>query len=167
MKTEIINIKTPLNHKELLTRLNTITVTDFSKIIESPLAIYYGDLSPNAFHLKHVRYIPMSIAPSLEGEIIHAINGEIVKIKIDIQSHYRLIRKMCFTTLLPIGTIILLVSLLLLGDTKFQLHGFIFAALFIVGALVYVSTIKYVLIRIKKRDLKEFISNIDGHIMDI
>ena len=167
MKTEIIKIKTPLNHKELLARLKAITVPDYSKIIDSPLAIYYGDITTNSFHLKHVRYIPMSIAPSLEGEIIHTFHEEIVKIKIDIQSHYRLIRKMCFTTLLPMGAIILLVSFLFLGGTKFQLHGYIFATMFIVGALVYVSIIKYVLIRTKKRDLTEFMSYIDGHKMVI
>lgn len=167
MKSEIINIKTPLNHEELLTKLNSITVTDFSKSIEFPHAIYYGSLTPNSFHLKHVRYTPMSIAPSLEGEIISAMNEEIVKITIDIQSDYVLTRKMCFTTLFPIGTLVLLFSLLFLGDTKFQLHGFIFASFFIVGALTYVSTIRYVLIRAKKRELKEFMSNINGHIVDI
>ena len=166
MKTEIVNIKTSLKQDELWTKLRSITVTDFSKINELPLAIYYGSLTPNSFDLKSVRYTPMSAAPSIEGEILNSDNDVNVKLKMDIQSNYRLIRKMCFATLLPIGIVILLLSLLFLGGTKFQLHGIIFSSFFILGALVYVSIIRFVLINTKKREQKEFIATIDGHVIN-
>lgn len=166
MKTEIINIKTSLKYDELLTKLQSITVTDFSKFNESPLASYYGEITPNSFDLKNIRYSPMSSAPNIEGEIVTNASEVNVKINIDIKSHYQLIRKMYLTTLLPIGIVILLLSLLVLGGTKYQIHGIIFSSFFIIGAFLFVSIIKYVLISSKKREITEFINSIDGQIIE-
>lgn len=165
MNSKIITIETPLTPKELTDKLRSMTITDFSQIHDSPHADYYGEISSYTFNIMNAHYGPMSSAPAIQGEIQEGVNKTIVKIKMDIQSHYKMTRNMYYTTLLPIGVIVLLLSFLVLGGTEYQLHGFIFSGSFIACAVLVAMLTKSSLISTKNRELKNFSSKISGKII--
>lgn len=165
MKTETITIKTSLAPELLMKTLSAITITDIAKLNRSPHAVYYGELKENTFDIKNVRYGPMSSAPNIQGEIQEGEISTIVKVRIDINSHYKILRAMYYSTLIPIGIIILLLSILVLGGTGIQLQGYLFSCSFIVCAFIFVAIMKSSLINMKKKELKEFVSRVNGHIV--
>ena len=165
MNSDTITIETPLAPGALVSKLNGLTITDISRLRNSPLAAYYGEISSYAFDIKNVRYGPMSSAPNIQGEIQGGINRTIVKVKIDIKSHYKIIRGMYYSTLIPIGIIVMLLSALVLGGTEYQLQGFLFSSTFIVCGFLFVAIMKSSLVNMKKKELKEFAARIDGRII--
>ncbi len=165
MNSKTITIETPLAPDELVSRMRAMTVTDFAKFHDSPLAVYYGEITSHAFDIKNVRYSPMSSAPNIQGEIQEGVNNTMIKVKIDIKEIYQITRSMYYSTLLPIGIIVLLLSILVLGGTEYQLQGFLFSGFFIACPFLFVAIIKAILISIKKKELKEFTSRINGHIV--
>lgn len=165
MNSKTITIDIPLTSKEVVDRLSSMTITDFASFHNSPNALYYGEIKSETFNIKNVQYGPMSSAPNIEGEIVENGNHSLVKINLDIESHYNLIRSMYFRTLIPIGLIIMLLSVLLLGGTEFQLQGIIFSSVFVVCAFLYAAIMKTSLIRMKKKEIKQFAAKVNGHII--
>lgn len=168
MKTNIITIETKLSPEQLIDRLHNITITDLSQIYQSPGASYYGQVSSYTFDLMNVNYGPMSSIPPIQGEIkgISPDNHQtIVKVKMDIQSHYKLSRRMYFSTLLPIGVVVMLLSFLVLGGTQYQVHGFIFSVSFIACAILAALLTKSSLINTRHREVKNFAHQIEGKII--
>lgn len=165
MNTKITTIETPLTPKELTEKLQSMTVTDFSQLHHPTPAAYYGEITAYTFNIMNVRYGPMSSFPPIKGEIKEGVNKTIVNIKMDIQEHYKMSRTMYYTTLLPIGLIVMLLSFLVLGGTEYQLQGFIFSGSFIACAILVVLLTKSSLISTKKRELNNFASKINGKII--
>jgi len=165
MNSKIIAIQTPLTPKELTEKLRAITITDFAKIQNSPLAVYYGEVTSYSFSIMNVHYGPMSSFPPIQGEIEEGADNTTVKVKMDIQEHYKIARNMYYSTLIPIGIIVMLLSFLVLGGTEYQLHGFLFSSSFIVCAFLVVALTKSSLVSTKKRELKNFASRINGKII--
>lgn len=167
MKPKLITMETSLTPKELTEKLRSFTVTDFSQLHHSPHTAYYGEITSYTFDIMNVRYGPMSSFPPIRGEINEGVNKTIVNIKMDIQEHYKMSRTMYYTTLLPIGLIVMLLSFLMLGGTEYQLHGFIFSSSFIICAVLVVFLTKLSLIRTKKRELNNFAAKINGKIISV
>ncbi|MCZ2248713.1 MAG: hypothetical protein LC111_08140 [Bacteroidia bacterium] len=165
MNSNFSTIETLLTPKEIVEKLKSVTVTDFAQIHHSLPVSYYGDISSHSFTIKNVRYSPYSSVPPIEGEIVEGINKTLVKVKMNINEHYRLSKKMYYSTLLPIGVIILLLSALVLGGTEYQLQGYLFSGAFILVAFAIVLITKASLINMKKRGLKELTDIIDGHLI--
>lgn len=165
MNSKIITIETPLTTKELTDKLRAMTITDFSQIHNSPHASYYGEITSYSFDIMNVRYGPMSSVPPIQGEIQEGMNKTNVNVKMDIQEHYKMSRAMYYTTLIPIGLIVMLLSFLVLGGTEYQLHGFLFSSSFIACAILAVALTKSSLISTKNRELKNFASKINGKII--
>lgn len=167
MNSKTITIETPLTPSELVSKLKGITVEDFDMIRNAPNAVYYGDITSHSFNIRHVRYGPMSHSPYILGEIMEGVNNRtVVKIAMDIKEPYELVRKMYLGTLVPIGIIIMLLSLLVMWGTEFQWHSLLLSSSFIVVALLVVVLEKSLLISTKKKELAVFVSRIDGQIMD-
>lgn len=165
MESKTILVEAPFSPKEMVDKLKSITITDFDHIHNSPHAVYYGEIKSHSFQIKNVRYSPMSSIPSIEGDIQEGINHTLVKVKFDIKEHYTLTRNMYYATLIPLGIIFMLLSLLVLGGTDYQVQGLIASSVFIVVALSVVAFMKASLISVKKREIKDFISRIDGQII--
>ncbi len=165
MKSKLTNIETPLSPRELSDKLRTITITDFSQLHQLPNANYYGEITSYTFDIMDVHYGPMSSVPPIQGEIQEGVNNTIVSIKMDIQSHHKLTRNMCYSTLLPIGLIVMLLSALVLGGTEYQLHGFIFSVSLIICTILVEVLTKWSLINTKKREIKNFALRIGGKII--
>lgn len=165
MNSKIITIETPLTPKELTEKLRSMTVTDFSLLYNSPHAVYYGEITSYSFNIMNVHFGPMSSFPPIQGEIQEGVNKTNVKIKMEIQEHFKIARTMYYTTLLPIGLIVMLLSFLVLGGTEYQLHGFLFSSSFILCAVLVVALTKSSLISTKKKELKNFASRINGKII--
>lgn len=165
MNSKLITIETPLTPKELTEKLRSMTVTDFSLLYNSPHAVYYGEITSYTFNIMNVHFGPMSSFPPIQGEIQEGVNKTNVKIKMDIQEHYKVARTMYYTTLLPIGLIVMLLSFLVLGGTEYQLHGFLFSSAFIICAVLVVALTKSSLISTKKKELKNLASRINGKII--
>lgn len=166
MNTKSIIIESPMSTNELAQKLNSMTVTEFSDFQNSPGALYYGEIKTNTFNIKNVRYGPMSSAPFLEGEISGDVTHSTVTLKIDIESHYTLLRKMYFTTLIPIGIIVMLLSVLVFAGTEYQVQGFVFASAFILCAFAFVGIMKAALINMKNQEVKKFTSTINGKVIN-
>ncbi|NUM50684.1 MAG: hypothetical protein HUU48_06160 [Flavobacteriales bacterium] len=165
MNTEITTIETTLTPKELTEKLQSMTVTDFSQLQNPSPASYYGEITSYSFNIMNVRYGPMSSFPPIRGEIQEGVNKTIIKIKMDIEENYKISRTMYYTTLLPIGIIVMLLSFLVLGGTEYQLQGFIFSSSFIVCAILVVFLTKSSLVSTKKRELNNFATKINGKII--
>lgn len=165
MNSKAIIIETPLTPKELTEKLRSITITDFSQIYNAPDACYYGAINSFTFDIMNVHYGPMSSVPAIQGEIQEGVNNTIVNVKMDIQSSYKITRNMYYTTLFPIGLIVLLLSALVLGGTEYQLHGYIFSSSFMACAILVVALTKSSLVSTKNRELKNFSSRIGGRII--
>jgi len=165
MNSTAITIKTPYTPKELVDKLRAITITDFDHLHNSFHAIYYGDIKSHSFDIKSVRYSPMSSVPSIEGDIEEGINNTIVKINFNIEERYKTTRNMYYATLIPLGIIFLLLGLLVFAGTEYQMQGILSSSAFIVSAFLVVAFIKISLTNVKKRELKEFASRIDGQII--
>lgn len=164
MNSKIITIETPLTPKELTDKLRSLTITDFTQFHNSPHADYYGEITSYTFDIMNVHYGPMSSVPPIQGEIQEGVNKSIVNVKIDIQSHYKLTRNIYYSTLFPIGLIVMLLSFLALGGTEYQITSFIFSGSFIGCAILIAVLTKSSLISTKKRELKNFTSRIGGKI---
>jgi len=164
METETILLETSLSLKEISTKLNAITITDFSSLRNSPEAVYYGVIKNNMFDIKNVRYGPMSHAPGMQGEIEEDSVKTTIKLTMDINAPYKITRNMYYGTLLPIGILAFLLSLLVLGGTDFQLQGYLFSSAFIVCAFLVVAIEKISLVNTRKREVKDFAARIDAHI---
>lgn len=165
MDSNMTIIETPLTHKEIVDKLRSMTITDFNQLYQSPGAAYYGEISSYTFDIMNVQYGPMSSVPSIQGEIQENEKRSIVKVKMDVKSHFTITRNMYYGTLFPIGIIILLLSLLVLGGTKYQIHGIIFSSSFIICAVLVVILTKTSLISTKRREIKNFASKINGKII--
>lgn len=165
MNSEIISIETSLTPKELIEKLRSITITDLARLHNSPHAAYYGEITSYTFDIKNVRYGPMSPMPAMQGEIREGVNNTIVNIKMDIQSHHKITRNMYYSTLLPMGIIVMLLSALVLGGTEYQLQGFLFSSSFIACAFLVVALSKASLINRKKKELMDFSAIIGGKII--
>lgn len=165
MNSKIISIETPLSPKDLTEKLREITITDFTRLHNSPPAVYYGEVKSHAFNIQNVQYGPMSSVPAIKGEIQEGVNKTIVSVNMDIHSQYKITRNMYYSTLFPIGLIVLLLSVLVLGGTDYQVHGFIFSGSFIGCALLGAVLTKSSLISTKRREIKNFSAQIDGKII--
>lgn len=166
MKTQAITIETPLALNELMSKLKEVTVEDFDMIRNTPHATYYGEIDSHTFNIKHVRYGPMSHAPSIQGSVLEGADHQTtVKVTMDIDEPYQLVRKMYFGTLLPIGAIVMLLSILIMGGTDFQWQSLLLSSSFVVIAFLVVALEKAALISTKKKELKMFVSIINGHII--
>ncbi|MCC6691614.1 MAG: hypothetical protein IT235_08790 [Bacteroidia bacterium] len=113
----------------------------------------------------NVNYGPMSSVPPIQGEIQEGINKTIINVKMNIEEKYKLTRTIYYSTLLPIGLIVLLLSFLVMGGTEYQLQGFIFSGSFIAGALLVVALTKSSLVGTRKKELADFASKINGKII--
>lgn len=165
MDAETITIETSLAPDLLMKTLSAITITNIAKLHSTPHAVYYGELNQHTFDIKNVRYGPMSSAPNIQGEIQEGEISTIVKVRIDIKSHYMILRAMYYGTLIPIGIIVMLLSILVLGGTEIQLQGYLFSSSFIICAFLFVAIMKSSLVNMKKKELKEFVSRINGRIV--
>lgn len=166
MNSKAITMETPQTPSELVSKLKELTVADFDMIRQSSDAIYYGDITSHSFNIRHVRYGPMSHAPYIKGEILEGVNSRtVVKVEMDIKEPYELVRKMYFSTLLPIGVIIMLLSVLVMWGTEFQWESLMLSSSFIVVAFIVVALEKSLLVSTKKKELKAFVSRIDGQII--
>lgn len=166
MNSKAITLQTPLPLNELVSTLKEITVEDFDMIRNSPNAVYYGEVTSHSFNIKHVRYGPMSYAPSMQGDILEGVNNRTtVKVKMDIKEPFELVRKMYYGILLPIGVILMLLSLLVMGGTEFQWQSLLLSSSFIVIAFLAVALQKAAMINTKKKELKAFVTIINGQIV--
>ena len=165
MNSKVITIETPLTPKELTEKLRSMTVTDFSLLYNSPHAAYYGEITSYTFNIMNVHFGPMSSFPPIQGEIQEGVKKTNVKIKMEIHEHFKIVRTMYYTTLLPIGLIVMLLSFLVLGGTEYQIHGFLFSSSFIICAILVVALTKSSLITTKKKELKNLASRIGGKII--
>lgn len=165
MNSKKINIETPLSPKDLTEKLRKITITDFTRLHNSPPAIYYGEVTSYTFNIQNVQFGPLSSVPAIRGEIQEGVNKTIVRVDMDIQSQYKITRNMYYSTLFPIGLIVLLLSVLVLGGTDFQVHGFIFSCSFMACAVLGAVLTKSSLISTKRREIKKFSVRIDGKII--
>lgn len=166
MNTKAITIKTPQSPNELVSKLKEMTVTDFDMICQSHNAIYYGEITSHSFNIRHVRYGPMSHAPYIQGELLEGVNNHtVIKVKMDIKEPYELVRKTYFSTLLPIGVIIMLLSVLVMWGTEFQWQSLVLSSSFILVAFIVVALERVTLISTKKKELAAFVSRIDGQIV--
>lgn len=166
MYTEFFLIRTAHSHNELMKKLQKIVVSDFDDLKNSPKAKYYGEFSDNSFDLRNKRFSPMSSAPNIEGEIIDEPNDTIVKIKIDIKTPFEMVRKTYYRTLLPIGVIIMLLSVLIMGGTEFQWQSLILSSSFVILAFLAVAIQKISLIRMKSHEIREFVEQIHGKVVE-
>ena len=168
MNSEEITIEIPLAPKELLGKLKEVTVEDFDMIRDNPHANYYGEITSHSFSIKHVRYGPMSHAPFMQGDILEGVSDRsIVKLKMDIKEPFMLVRKMYYNTLLPVGVIVMLLSLMVMGGTQYQWHSLLLSSSFIVVAFLVVALEKAALISTKKKEIKAFISLMDGQLATV
>lgn len=166
MNSKAITIEAPLSPNELVSKLKDITVEDFDMVRNSPHAVYYGEITSHSFNIKHVRYSPMSHAPSIQGDILEGINNRTtVKVKMDIREVFVLVRKMYYSTLLPIGVIVMLLSVLVMGGTEFQWQSLLLSSSFVIVAFLVVALQKAALISTKKKELNHLVSIVDGHIV--
>jgi hypothetical protein len=166
MNSKEIIIEVPLALNELVSKLKEITVDDFNMVRQSPHVVYYGEITPHSFDIKHVRYGPMSHAPSMQGEMLEGVNNRTtVKLKMDIREPFELVRKMYYGTLMPIGVIVMLLSVLVMGGTEFQWQSLLLSSSFIVVAFLVVALERSLLINIKKNELKAFVSIVDGQLI--
>ncbi|KAA3645605.1 MAG: hypothetical protein DWP98_11240 [Bacteroidetes bacterium] len=166
MNSEAIKIEAPYTLNELVSKLKAMSVEDFDMIRNSPQADYYGDITSHSFNIKHVRYGPMSYAPSIQGDIIEGVNNRtIIKLKMEIREPFELVRKMYYGTLLPIGAIVMLLSLLVMGGTEFQWQSLILSSSFIIIAFLAVALQRKTLMSIKRKELKTFVAKIEGHLI--
>lgn len=166
MNSKAITTETLQTPSELASKLKGMTVADFDMIRHSPDAVYYGDITSHSFNIRHVRYGPMSHAPYIQGEILEGINSRtVVKIEMDIKEPYELVRKMYFSTLLPIGVIIMLLSVLVMWGTEFQWQSLLLSSSFIVVAFLVVALERATLTSTKKKELAAFVSRIEGQII--
>jgi len=166
MNSKAITIETPLAPSELVSKLKGITVEDFDMIRDSPDAVYYGDTTSHSFNIRHVRYGPMSHSPYIQGEIMEGVNNHtIVKVEMNIKEPYELVRKMYYGTLLPIGVIVMLLSLLVMWGTEFQWQSLLLSSSFVLVAFIVVALEKSLLVSTKKKELAAFMSRIDGQII--
>lgn len=162
MNTKITSIETSMTPDELENKLNLITVKDFADYQNFPKAQYYGEINDKAFNIKNVRYGPMSSVPFIEGEISGDSTHSVVHLKIDIESHSKMVQKMYYSTLIPIGIIVMLLSILVFAGTDYQLQGFIFAGAFIVCAFAFVAIMKASLSNMRNKEINKFISTVHG-----
>jgi hypothetical protein len=165
MNSKTISIETPYSPKELVEKLRAITITDFDHLHNSTHAVYYGDIKSHSFDIKNVRYSPMSSIPSIEGDIQEGVNHSIVKIIFNIEERYTMTKKMYYATLIPLGIIFLLLGLLVFSGTEYQMQGIISSSVFLICAFLIVAFVKMTLVNAKKREIKEFISRVDGKII--
>jgi hypothetical protein len=165
MNTQSISIETPNALQEVINIIRSITSPDISHAWKNPQSVYYGEVAQKDFDIKNVRYGPMSSAPNIRGEVQEQANGTIVKLDIDIKSHYTIVRTMYYSTMIPIGLLILMASIFVLGDTEYWLQGYIFSGAFIAFGFILAEIEKLSLINMKKKELKNFSSRIGGKIL--
>lgn len=166
MNSQAINIEVNLTSQEVESKLRAMSVEDFDKARQSPDAVYWGDITSHSFKIRHVRYSPLSESSDIKGEIVESLNNRtIIKLDMDIKEPFVLIRKMYYGTLIPIGVIIMLLSILVMWGTEFQWQSLLLSSSFIVVAFIAVMLYKTSLSSMKKRELKDFISRIDGHVI--
>ncbi|MBZ0328638.1 MAG: hypothetical protein K8F54_13605 [Altibacter sp.] len=166
MNSKAITTEVRLSLNELVSKLKDITVEDFDMVRQSPHAVYYGEITSHFFKVKHVRYSPLSESSNIDGEIIESLNDRtIIKLNMDIKEPYVLIRKMYYSTLIPIGLIVMLLSVLVMWGTEFQWQSLLLSSSFIIVAFLAVLLYRTTLVSMKKKELKDFISRIDGKII--
>lgn len=165
MNSKKISIETPYSPKELVEKLRAITITDFDHLHHSTHAVYYGDIKSHSFDIKNIRYSPMSSIPNIEGDIQEGINHSIVKITFNIEERYAMTKKMYYATLIPLGIIFLLLGLLVFSGTEYQMQGIISSSVFIISAFLIVAFVKMSLVSAKKKEIKDFVSRVNGRII--
>jgi len=165
MTTKIINIETALSQSEVTERLKSMTITDFAQIHRALPVTYYGEIGADHFALLNVKYGPMSSMPPIKGEIVDGMKHTIVRVGMDVEEQYRIARKMYYSTLIPIGLIVLLLSALVLAGTAFQIHGIVFSATFILCAILVAILTRTSLYSARKKEIREFAGRIDGKIV--
>ncbi|NUM30991.1 MAG: hypothetical protein HUU47_01555 [Bacteroidetes bacterium] len=159
-------IQTQLSPSEIAEKLKSVTITDFTQLRQSPPVSYYGEITSHSFNIKNVRYSPFSATPSLQGEIEGGVNSTTVKVKMDINEYFSITKKMYYSTLIPIGLIVMLLSALVLGGTEYQIHGFLFSCAFIICAFVAVLLTKVSLVNMKNTELKSLTTVLDGKLLE-
>lgn len=162
MDSPVIKIETPLTPSELMDKLSRITITEISQIRNSPYACYYGELKPYSFDIKNVRFSPVNTFPNIIGIIEEGINSTTINIKLDIYEQYQITRYMYYSTLLPIGLIVMLLSFLVLGGTEYQIHGFVFSGIYILLTFLSSMLTKSYLVKSKKKELKTLTDQLNG-----
>ena len=165
MNTNSNIVETRLTPEELVRRLRSITITDFAQLQTTPHATYYGEVKPDSFSIMNVQYGPMSSFPPIQGRIKEGRDRTTIEVTVDIKSQFRLARSMYYGTLIPIGLIVMQLSILVLGGTEYQTHGYIFSAAFLACALLAVLLTKTSLVSTKGKELSKFASNVEGWIV--
>lgn len=165
MNTDLISIETPNALQEVIDKIRSITSPDISHAWKNPQCAYYGEVTQHSFNIKNVRYGPMSSAPNIKGEIQEQANRTIVKLDMDIKSNYTMLRNMYYSTLLPIGILVLLATLFVLGDTEYWLQGYIFSGAFIAFPFLVTWIEKSSLVNMRKKESKNLASRIGGRIV--
>ncbi len=165
MNTKTFTITTPQSAEEIITKIGSVTVSDYSQTYKQHGTAYYGEVTHRNFDIKNMRYSPMSSAPNIQGEVQEQTNRTIVKLDIDIKSNYHLMRNMYYSTLLPIGILVLIACIFVLGDTEYWLQGYIFSGAFIACGFVVPLIEKISLAGMKKNEIKKISSIINGKII--
>lgn len=164
MGSDLTLIETSLTSKELTDKLSSLTIPDCTQARNAPNAVFYGEVRSGTFEVMPVRYGPMSPYPALQGEIQQGANRTVVYVKMDIQTHHKLARRIYFTTLFPMGAAGMLLSALALDGTAYQLQGYLFSGSFMVIALLAVVLTKSSLLSMKKKEIQVLASKINGKV---
>lgn len=159
-------IETELSPQELMEKLRSMTITEFSQIRKSPAAVYYGAVTSYTFDIRNVNYGPMSPFPGIQGDIQEGVNKTVINVKMCIVEQYLMAKKLYYGSLFPIGIITFLLSMVVLGGTEYQMHGFIFSSALTLCPVMAVMFTKRSLMRAKLRELQSFTERIGGSIID-
>lgn len=166
MDTKLITVETPHPPISLITKLKEITVNDFDELKKNTNALYYGEVETYSFCIKHLRYGPMSAIPSIEGDIKEGVNGSVINIRFDINDVFQSSKKMYLSTLIPLSGIFILLSILLHGGTEYQWESLIASISFLILSIGIVWVSKISLVSAKKREIREFLSKVNGKIIE-
>lgn len=165
MDTKPIFIDIIHSPEEVMNKISTITITDPKNAHSSPQAAYSGRISCRDFEIKDVKLSPHSAAPSLKGEVYQHNQNSRIKLDIDIKTHYLIIRDMFCSTMIPIGLIVMTLSIYVLKDSGFLAQGIIFSSVFIVLPLVVAAITKLTLIKNKRKETENFLKQVNGKIV--
>lgn len=164
MEQQKIIIRTALAPNEVVDKLRSITITDLSQLHGPAPVSYYGEIARDRFSIRNVRFGPHSAAPSINGQIQQGLEGTVVTVEMNIREYHELTRRMYYSTLLPLGALVLLLSIAVLGGTAYQVHGYIFSFAFVLCAVAAVALSKASLLGMRKREIKRLALTVNGRV---
>ncbi len=164
MEQRKIIIRTALAPNEVADKLRSITITDLSQLHGPAPVSYYGEIAQDRFNIRNVRFGPYSAAPSINGQIQQDPDGTVVTVEMNIREYHEMTRKMYYSTLLPLGALVLLLTIAVLGGTEYQVHGYVFSFAFALCAVAAVALSKASLLGMRKREIKRLALTVNGSV---